>query len=111
MTDAPPIIQLDHVSRIYGGVRAVDGVSLSVAHGTFLAIIGPSGCGKSTTIRLINRLIEHAELHQHVGMQATDVKVARHLCQQFSRFHQRARVRAALQQQIRQVAPRNDVDR
>jgi osmoprotectant transport system ATP-binding protein len=61
MTDAPPIIQLDHVSKIYGGVRAVDGVSLSVAHGTFLAIIGPSGCGKSTTIRLINRLIEHDE--------------------------------------------------
>jgi peptide/nickel transport system ATP-binding protein len=39
-------------------VRAVDGVSFSVAKGETLALVGESGCGKSTTARLVARLIE-----------------------------------------------------
>ena len=39
-------------------VRAVDGVSFSVAKGETLGIVGESGCGKSTTARLIARLME-----------------------------------------------------
>jgi peptide/nickel transport system ATP-binding protein len=39
-------------------VRAVDGVSFSVAKGETLGIVGESGCGKSTTARLLARLIE-----------------------------------------------------
>ncbi|MBC7470928.1 MAG: ABC transporter ATP-binding protein [Ramlibacter sp.] len=39
-------------------VRAVDGVSFSVAKGETLGIVGESGCGKSTTARLLTRLIE-----------------------------------------------------
>lgn len=36
-----------------GGVVAVDGITLDIAPGQFLAILGPSGCGKSTLLRLI----------------------------------------------------------
>jgi sn-glycerol 3-phosphate transport system ATP-binding protein len=46
-------IALDRVSKIWGGVRAVDEVSLVADAGTLLVLLGPSGCGKSTTLRLI----------------------------------------------------------
>jgi len=46
-------IVLEGVSKHYGAVRAVDGVSFRAAAGRFLVLLGPSGCGKSTVLRLI----------------------------------------------------------
>jgi multiple sugar transport system ATP-binding protein len=51
-------IRLDHVSKDYGSVRAVDDVSLQIADGEFLVLVGPSGCGKSTLLRMIAGLEE-----------------------------------------------------
>jgi spermidine/putrescine transport system ATP-binding protein len=48
-----PDVQLDAVSKRFGHVRAVDGVSLSIAPGEFFSLLGPSGCGKTTTLRII----------------------------------------------------------
>ncbi len=51
-----PMIALENLSRRYGTVAAVDGVSLSIAQGSFVALVGASGSGKSTLLRTINRL-------------------------------------------------------
>jgi iron(III) transport system ATP-binding protein len=53
-----PAVSVEGVTKHFGGVRAVDGVSLTVADGRFLTLLGPSGCGKTTTLRMIAGL-EH----------------------------------------------------
>ncbi len=59
--DAPLLVAAGlakHFRTRSGLVRAVDGVSFSLARGETLALVGESGCGKSTTARLVLRLIE-----------------------------------------------------
>jgi multiple sugar transport system ATP-binding protein len=51
-------VVLDSVSKFFGDVKAVDGVSLKVLDKEFLTLLGPSGCGKTTTLRLIAGLEE-----------------------------------------------------
>ncbi|HET7686736.1 MAG TPA: ABC transporter ATP-binding protein [Candidatus Limnocylindria bacterium] len=51
--DAPPIIEMDGVSRHFGDLVAVHDVSLTVPQGTILGLIGPSGSGKTTIIRML----------------------------------------------------------
>jgi spermidine/putrescine ABC transporter ATP-binding subunit len=48
-----PTVRLEAVTKTYGGVTAVDALTLDVGHGEFLTLLGPSGCGKTTTLRLV----------------------------------------------------------
>ncbi|WP_279478990.1 ABC transporter ATP-binding protein [Aureimonas sp. SK2] len=45
--------RLDGLAKSFGGARAVDGLSLTVPDGAFLALLGASGCGKTTVLRLL----------------------------------------------------------
>ena len=47
------MVRVEDVAKAFGGTRAVDGVSFSLAQGEFLTIVGPSGCGKTTLLRMI----------------------------------------------------------
>ena len=51
---APPVLELHGISRHFGGVRAVDGVDLSVRAGQLYGLIGPNGAGKTTLLDIIS---------------------------------------------------------
>jgi ABC-type branched-subunit amino acid transport system ATPase component len=48
------VLDLDNLSKHFGGVKAVDGVSLKVRKGEIFGLIGPNGSGKSTIVNLIS---------------------------------------------------------
>ena len=58
ITNPAPILKLDNVQKHFGGVRAVDGITLSVARGTVHALIGPNGSGKTTMLNVLNGIYQ-----------------------------------------------------
>ena len=53
-TDTAPILKLENLQKHFGGVKAVDGITIEVARGTVHALIGPNGSGKTTTLNVLN---------------------------------------------------------
>ncbi|MEE8274626.1 MAG: ABC transporter ATP-binding protein [Alphaproteobacteria bacterium] len=79
--NAVPAVTFESVSRHFGEVRAVDGVSFVVADGEFFSMLGPSGSGKTTCLRLIagfdrpsaGRILIHGEATDGVPPYERDV--------------------------------------
>jgi branched-chain amino acid transport system permease protein len=55
-TDGSPLLEIRDLKRHFGGVKAVDGISLTVHAGQIHGLIGPNGSGKSTAVNVISGL-------------------------------------------------------
>lgn len=56
-----PILRLSNLVKTFGGVRAVDGLSMDIEEGEIAALIGPNGSGKTTTLNLITGFLEASD--------------------------------------------------
>lgn len=54
--DGSPLLVLDDLKRHFGGVKAVDGLSMTIRSGSIHGLIGPNGSGKSTVVNVISGL-------------------------------------------------------
>src|SRR5215475_8677730 len=52
----PPQVLLDSLTKTYGSLRALNGVSFSISAGEWVALMGPSGSGKTTLINILGGL-------------------------------------------------------
>jgi zinc transport system ATP-binding protein len=54
------VLELQDVNVTYGGIRALEDVSLTVEHGDFVGLVGPNGSGKSTLIKAVFGLVPYS---------------------------------------------------
>ncbi|MDF7775283.1 ATP-binding cassette domain-containing protein [Sphingomonas sp. AOB5] len=76
MPDLSRSVTFKNVSKRYAAATAVDGVSLEIAGGSFVALVGSSGSGKSTLLKMVNRLIEPSDGEVLVGGEAVSAQPA-----------------------------------
>jgi ABC-type branched-subunit amino acid transport system ATPase component len=90
MTD---LLSVHDVTKVFGGVRAVDGASLSVKEGTITALIGPNGSGKTTLFNIITGYLKaDAGRVEFSGRDITGSDPGRLYRQGLSRTFQQARI-------------------
>ena len=90
MTD---LLSVHDVTKVFGGVRAVDGASLSVEEGTITALIGPNGSGKTTLFNIITGYLKaDAGRVEFAGRDVTGSDPGRLYREGLSRTFQQARV-------------------
>lgn len=73
-------VDVENVSKSFGAVTALDGVTLRVKRGEIYGLLGPNGAGKTTLIRLLVGLLEaHAGTVTVLGHRMPEVDVLRHV--------------------------------
>ncbi len=61
------MINVQHLTKDYGEIEALKGITFSVKQGSFFALLGPNGAGKTTTVRILSTLLSKTsgEVHIH----------------------------------------------
>jgi len=81
VTNAKTMIKVDHISKYFGPLKALNDVSLELHKGEIVVLIGPSGSGKSTLIRAINGLEKPEEGKIYIEDQLYDPKSKKYAAQ------------------------------
>lgn len=55
---SPPIVKVEKLSKTFGTLKAVDGVSFEIKEGEIFGLLGPNGAGKTTTIKMLTTLLK-----------------------------------------------------
>lgn len=92
---AEPVIELKNVTKMYGNVRGVENVTLTVEKGSVFGFLGPNGAGKSTTINMLVDMLrptsgeisifgldsvrDSVEIRKRIGFLAGDIALDRGL--------------------------------
>ncbi|MFK4149253.1 sugar ABC transporter ATP-binding protein [Streptomyces sp. NPDC004065] len=77
---APPLWELRNITKVFPGVRANDGVSLTLREGRIHGLLGENGCGKSTLIKILSGVYQPDSgevLHRGEAMALTSATAAR----------------------------------
>ena len=61
LSTSEPLLRIDGLSVTYGGLRALNELSLTVAPGEIVTVVGPNGAGKSTLLKAIAGVARHRE--------------------------------------------------
>ena len=67
-----PLLHLEHVSKQFGGVKALDDVRFDVMRGEVLCLAGENGCGKSTLIKIISGVHQPEKRRDHAVRRQLD---------------------------------------
>jgi ABC-2 type transport system ATP-binding protein len=89
-----PVIHIEHLSRSFGTVKAVDDLSLEVPAGIVFGFLGPNGAGKTTTIHLLLGLLEPTQGQARVlgfdtRTQADDIRAQSGALLEFAGLYER----------------------
>jgi ABC-type branched-subunit amino acid transport system ATPase component/ABC-type branched-subunit amino acid transport system permease subunit len=79
-TSTVTLMQVDGLSKSFGGLRAVSNVSFSIAEGEILGIIGPNGAGKTTLFNLLNGVLPADEGSATIGDETMLGKKVHQVC-------------------------------
>ena len=63
----PPLVVVDRLTKRYGDMLAVDGISFTVAPGEIFGFLGPNGAGKTTTIKILTGLLRPTSGRATIG--------------------------------------------
>jgi D-xylose transport system ATP-binding protein len=75
---AAPLVELRSITKAFGGVHAVDGVSLDVAPGEVVGLLGHNGAGKSTLIKILSGVFPPDSGEILIGGVPTAIRSTRH---------------------------------